>query len=280
MKAAQPLAVTTTAPAPASSSAVQASILRRASALASSGASRWKLTAPQQPARGLSASATPSFANTRLAAALNCGAAAACTQPASSTIRAPDPSRRSRCLARPRRERSPDLIRGPRPALGSLLFKPLGSAQANARPNASAAPNRPASLDTQRSSVRCTRSGHGRPTFASTNGRPTSSRRWYSTPDGQAVSQARHSRQRSRCSRRLGADRLALQRALHQVDAPARPIELVAGELEGGADGVAHAAVDAGARSPPRPGRRRWYRRAVRRPGARILRALRTCGRD
>ena len=41
-------------------------------------------------------------------------------------------------------------------------------------------------------------------------------------------------------------DRLALEGLLDQVDPPAGPIELVAGQVIGGTGGVAHAALDAG----------------------------------
>src|SRR3974390_1350543 len=81
MNAAQPLAVTTTASAPVPASGSQASMLRRANARASRTLPRWNPIAPQQPARGVAASAIPARANTRFAAALNCGAATDCTQP-------------------------------------------------------------------------------------------------------------------------------------------------------------------------------------------------------
>ena len=49
-----------------------------------------------------------------------------------------------------------------------------------------------------------------------------------------------------------------LEKPLDEIDAPARPVELVAEQLIGGADGVAHAAVHAGAQDlvgPPPLGR-------------------------
>ena len=72
-----------------------------------------------------------------------------------------------------------------------------------------------------------------------------SSRRPYSTPDGQVVSQARQVRQRSRCKLGLRGDRGALQHLLHEVDAAARPVELVAQQLIGRTGRGAEAAVHA-----------------------------------
>ena len=67
----------------------------------------------------------------------------------------------------------------------------------------------------------------------------------YCTPDGHVVSQLRHVRQRSRCSCVFAVTARAFEHLLDEVDAPARPVELVAEELVGRARRRAEAAVHA-----------------------------------
>jgi hypothetical protein len=85
----------------------------------------------------------------------------------------------------------------------------------------------------------------GRGTLASTILRPMSTRWPYCTPLGQVLSQLRQVRQRSRCSCVLRVGCRAFEHLLHQVDAAARAVQLVAQQLVGGAGGGAKAAVHA-----------------------------------
>src|SRR6218665_563486 len=255
---------------PDSSSGHQASMLVRIAALPPSWSSRWKASAPQQPALAAIRVCMPAASSTRAVARLMLGSMAGCTQPASS-------STRRACWPA-----------GPAPAscpAGTLALSAAGSRPRSNCPafiaGANSGEGRP-SFSAQRRAC----SPSGRDTCSSTILRPMSSRWPYCTPLGQVLSQLRQVRQRSRGNWvfrlrgpastpplvqqiavlpaagagafavaasqatvhvQLGfaARGLAFQHLLDQVDAPARAVELIAEQLVGGAGGAAKAAVHA-----------------------------------
>ena len=169
---------------PSRTSGHHASMLARICASAASCSSRWKLTAPQQPAPGAMRAPMPSASSTRMVAASMVGIMDGCTQPASiSTWRACPAT----CGRRPGSRRS-----------GTLRRSACGSAPRTAWPRRIAGPNSGDSM-AWRSSLRLVRSAQERGTRSSTILRPISIRCPYCTPDGQVVSQLRQVRQRSRC---------------------------------------------------------------------------------
>ena len=167
---------------PSRTSGHQASMLARICASAASCSSRWKLTAPQQPAPARCARRCPAHPargwwRRRWWASWT----AARSRPASA------PGAR----ARPPAAGGPD--RGARAPCGAAP-----AAARRARPRRIAGPNSGDSM-AWRSSLRLVRSAQERGTRSSTILRPISIRCPYCTPDGQVVSQLRQVRQRSRC---------------------------------------------------------------------------------
>ena len=174
----------------------------------------------------------PSASSTRAVAALMFGAIAGCTQPSSS-----EHLRLSCVRARPRA----GVLRR-----GTLACSDAGSSGRTSLPSAIAGAETAALVRPSFSAVRMQRARRRvAPRASSTILRPMSTRRPYCTPDGHVVSQLRQVRQRSRCELRRARDLLALEHLLHQVDAAARAVELVAEQLVGRAGGRAEAAVHA-----------------------------------
>ena len=196
-----------------------------------SGAAR---IAPQQPAPSATTRWMPQASSTRAVALLMFGAIAGCTQPSQHQHLARMLARRPACARAPALRRH--LVRAAPAAAAAANAWPSFSAGAEQRRGqallaaASAARARPAG--------RCDLAHRRR-------SRPMSTSRPYCTPDGQVVSQVRQVRQRSRCSCVFARDRRAFEHLLHQVDAPARAVELVAEQLVGRAGRGAEAAVHA-----------------------------------
>ena len=163
-----------------------------------------------------------------------------CTQPASTAMRRAMPGSRPVSVELSTRVRAG----GTRPA-HARQQRPHGLADAHERRE-----ERPAGGDARQHEAHesldrlpCAAAGG----CCSTNSRPTSTSRPYWTPEGQAVSQARQVRQRSRCSRAVAAGRAGLHELLDQVDAAAWAVEFVAGDAIGRAGRQAEAAMHAAA---------------------------------
>ena len=144
--------------------------------------------APQQPASGAGVRPMPRRSSTRAVAALVLGESPGCTQPSRISI-----------------WRAWRLPSGRTPAStgagGILSASAPGTSGRKVWPSLSSALKRAGSTSALRSPKRRARSAGLRGTRRSISARPMSSSLWYSTPEGQVVSQLRQVRQRSRCSR-------------------------------------------------------------------------------
>ena len=183
-----PLAVMTSASmAPLSTIGHHASMSARMSSRPASWRLRWKRMPPQQPAPGASRSDTPSRSRTRAAAALMPGARIGWTQPPSTSIFLPWRG----------------VGHGPeaRAFTGIFAFNARGKNGRHRRPSDRATAKRPVCGSNKNIAARRSRSHGARSVRSSTSARPMSTSLPYCTPEGQVVSQARHVRQRSRCSR-------------------------------------------------------------------------------
>ena len=211
-------------------------MLRRMSSSPPSWSPPWLRTAPQQPAPSGTIVCTPARSSTRAVAALMLGFIAGCTQPIEHQHLARVRALRPQALARARR-RLAGLAR-------TLALSDCGSSGRMAWPSFSAGANS-GDVRPSRSSQRLARSPSGRSTLASTMRRPMSTSLPYSTPDGQVRLAVAAGQAAIQVQLRGARGLLALEHLLHQVDAAARAVELVAQQLVGGAGGRAEAAVHA-----------------------------------
>ena len=206
------------------------------------------MSAPQQPARARTA-AMPSESSTRSAEGLMLPASAGCTQPASS-------STRRACAARSARGAGgaggAGARAGRRARQRARQQRAHGAGQGEQRAHA---PRVRHDLAQQVAHEACARrAGHallGEPAADVEQPPVLHSRRTgtLAGPAGQAAIQVQL---------RARADRLALEQLLHEIDAAARTVELVAQQLVGRAGGQAetavHAAAQNGLRLAARPG--------------------------
>ena len=149
--------------------------------------------APQQPAPSATTVWMPAASSTRAVALLILGAMAGCTQPSSKAA-----------LRFSWRVGQSCAVAGG--LAGTLSFNDAGTSGRKTWPSFMAGLNS-GEVSPSFNSQRTRFSVAGRSTLASTTRRPMSTRRPYSTPDGQVVSQLRQVRQRSRwsCVSRVGA---------------------------------------------------------------------------
>ena len=204
----QPAAFTTTVSTPASSKTSMVDLAKR---IASSSRPAWPESAPQQPCPAGTTTSNPSAASTRAVAAFTSEKKTACTQP----VRSPTVPRRVPCARTCPARRSTGPQRG---AIASIRRSGPGTSRAPIGERTKArSPLRSVAASAARAHPQAPRIGEEgedgaprRPLGAapgarrSTWARVASISLSYCTPDGQAVTQAMHDRQRSKCSTAAG----------------------------------------------------------------------------